>query len=786
MTESNLKKMNVVKSNNYLPILFFSFVVCFSQADAQLDKLLKPNASPAKTSQQPKVDIESQLKIWSEEVAKELSRLDGYANPEQLPKGITETDIGAMRRTLEQTQLSIQRHTISLKDIADNKAALEAAQTESAEWKGYEEDAPKSILLVDELLNRKQALEEKLSSTRSSLNIFESTLNKWLGESTAVEEKVTAASLAFQKNDDGVAAWNLDFERAKQRAFFIRASALQYSISALKQSIAAQDVERNLIEKKIHEANRGAVFSDEDFERIKNATQNRKKSLREEIDELRKRQRKASTDEAAALANLNKIRGDQTSEAASIELAAINHEAAQARTSSLQMMIDSLEAFDQVETLIPEAYEYRKILLNSKTSSKERNEALESLSSLQQRISAWKIVSDNELASITADINKEQSRVTAFAADDPRLSAVKRIRSILWERQSLIQRLTQSLSVQLNMLDRWIEEYSEKYRQPWYSTLSNSLSGAWDGVIRIWNITVSEYEVIYERDGQKIPQLRQVTLGTIITALILFIIAYLIAAHISRRFQHLLVRRKIIGENQARTLRTWLMLLVALMLALATLNWLNIPLTIFAFLAGALAIGVGFGTQTIIKNFISGIILLFERKIRVGDVIEVDNTVGVVSEINTRSSIVRSVNGIENLVPNSMFLENRVVNWTLNNRNLRREIYLGVAYGSPTQDVLKILLEVADRHGLVLKDPEPIATFSNFGENSLDFTLYFWIELNDKTNRLVIESDLRIMIEKRLNEAGIGVPFPQRDIHLEMSKPLQVQMHPAEISRKDS
>ena len=218
------------------------------------------------------------------------------------------------------------------------------------------------------------------------------------------------------------------------------------------------------------------------------------------------------------------------------------------------------------------------------------------------------------------------------------------------------------------------------------------------------------------------------------------------------------------------------MLLVALLLALATLSWLSIPLTIFAFLAGALAIGVGFGTQTIIKNFISGIILLFERKVRVGDIIEVDGTLGVVSEINTRSSIVRGFNGIENLIPNSLFLENRVVNWTLNSRFLRRELKVGVAYGTPTKTVIEILNEAAERHGLILKDPAPFATMSNFGDNSLDFTLYFWIELNDKTNGLVVDSDLRIMIEKRLTELGIHVPFPQRDIHLSADRPLQVEI----------
>ena len=205
------------------------------------------------------------------------------------------------------------------------------------------------------------------------------------------------------------------------------------------------------------------------------------------------------------------------------------------------------------------------------------------------------------------------------------------------------------------------------------------------------------------------------------------------------------------------------MLFVALLLAFATLSWLSIPLTIFAFLAGALAIGVGFGTQTIIKNFISGIILLFERKIRVGDIIEVDGVNGVVTEINTRSSIVRGVNGVENLVPNSLLLENRVVNWTLNSRLLRRELTLRVVLGSPTQQVIEILHEAAARHGLILKEPAPFATLAHFGDSSLDFILYFWIELNDKTNGLLVDSDLRIMIEKRLAdfEIHVGITRPQ-------------------------
>ena len=610
--------------------------------------------------------------------------------------------------------------------------------------------------------------------------IFERTLNEWIEDSKKTEERITQAQKAYDAAGDQktTALWNLETEKEKQRLLFIQSSVLKHSISALKSSIQKYDIESGLLDKKIREAELTATLTEDDIRKIKEASSDRQKSLRTELEVLRGRQSKTSADEAKALAELEKIKASENPDPAAVELAEITYEAAQARVSSIQQMISSLESSGQIEAFIPEAYQHRLVLLNPESSSDDRKDAIASLQSLQQRLLAWETIANNDLKSITAALGNQQARATAFPADDPRLTALNRIRTTLWERQALIQRLTQSISTQIRMLDGWLSVYLKKNKTPWNEKVSDSFGNIWDAIKRIWNISVNQYEQVIERDGQRIAQLRDVTLGSVIMALVLFIFAYLVAANISRRIQQVLVRKKIIGENQARTLRNWLMLIVGFLLALATLNWLNIPLTIFAFLAGALAIGVGFGTQTMIKNFISGIILLFERKVRVGDTIEVDGVVGVVSEINTRSSIIRSFNGIENLVPNSLFLENRVVNWTLNNRLIRREIKIGVTYGTSTQDVIRILTEAADRHGLVLDDPAPVATLSNFGDNSLDFTLYFWIEQNDKTSAIVVESDLRLMIEKRLSETGITVPFPQRDVHLTTSEPLKVELAP--------
>ena len=135
------------------------------------------------------------------------------------------------------------------------------------------------------------------------------------------------------------------------------------------------------------------------------------------------------------------------------------------------------------------------------------------------------------------------------------------------------------------------------------------------------------------------------------------------------------------------------MIVVGVFLAIGTLAFLKIPLTVFAFFGGALAIGLGFGMQTLIKNFISGIIVLAERKVRVGDILDVDGIVGTVVEVNTRSSIIRSADDVETMIPNSVFLENRVTNWTLTSAKMRRSLRVGVAYGTHPQKVMEILTE---------------------------------------------------------------------------------------------
>ncbi len=763
----------MVKSKIQIAALLLFFVASCLPAGAQLEKNLKETATPPSVKGKEAPSLREQLEKWKSEAGRELEDLERYRGEVPPPDGATSANLTTRRRILEQTLLAISRHSSILDEERQSMAALEAAKASAAAWKGFDTPPPHSLLMVDELVVRREGIGAKRASNLSSVEIYKNALTGFLRESKQAEEEITSSPKAEFK--DPAVQWKLNTVSAKKRLLIIRASSLKHSISSLEDLIAADSVELALLSRKIKEAGKKLVFGKEDLVRIKEAAADRVSALRKEASDVRKRQRKAAEEKVTAAAALASLKGSAAPDLAALELAELGVEIADTQVNALQSISDFLDAFGQIEAFIPEAYEHRLTLFNP-AKPEDQKAAVEALSGLNQRLDSWEVVAKNELVAVAADIGKQQSRVSLVPANDPRLAPLNRQLTVLWEKQAVIQRTIQSITTQRRMLGRWLAEHQGKEHVPWYAATVDALSVGWDSSKRIWNIPITKYEETIESDGQEVVQIRFVSLGTIFMAVILFLITYFIASKISRRIQRILVQRRLIGENQARTLRTWVMLFVALLLALATLNWLSIPLTIFAFLAGALAIGVGFGTQTIIKNFISGIILLFERKIRVGDIIEVDGTLGVVSEINTRSSIVRGFNGIENLIPNSLFLENRVVNWTLNSRFLRRELKVGVAYGTPTKTVIEILNEAAERHGLILKDPAPFATMSNFGDNSLDFTLYFWIELNDKTNGLVVDSDLRIMIEKRLTELDIHVPFPQRDIHLSADRPLQVEI----------
>ncbi|MBN2382362.1 mechanosensitive ion channel family protein [bacterium] len=181
-------------------------------------------------------------------------------------------------------------------------------------------------------------------------------------------------------------------------------------------------------------------------------------------------------------------------------------------------------------------------------------------------------------------------------------------------------------------------------------------------------------------------------------------------------------------------------------------------------IGGALGIGVGFGLQNIVSNFVSGLVLLVERPIRLGDVVEINNTWGEILKLGLRSTVVGTYDGSEIIIPNSDLITQQVTNWTRLDRISRLKIQVGVSYDSDVKKVMSLLLEIGQAHPLCLKEPSPKVHFTAFGESSLDFELWLW--LDELSNRLKVKTELMLQIFERFQQEKISIPFPQRDVHL--------------------
>ena len=194
-----------------------------------------------------------------------------------------------------------------------------------------------------------------------------------------------------------------------------------------------------------------------------------------------------------------------------------------------------------------------------------------------------------------------------------------------------------------------------------------------------------------------------------------------------------------------------------------SLGALGLDLSGFSLMAGALGVGIGFGLQNIISNFVAGIILTFERPILPGDTVEVGTVMGIVQRIGVRSSVVRSFDGADVVVPNNNLLNNELINWTQSDVKKRIEIKIGVAYGTDPNIVIEILKDVALGYEYAQKDPAPMPLFDEFADSALNFRLLFWVPVEFV---LSAKSDVSVEIYNRFEEAGIKIPFPQRDVNI--------------------
>ncbi|MEJ2656036.1 MAG: mechanosensitive ion channel, partial [Desulfobacterales bacterium] len=335
-----------------------------------------------------------------------------------------------------------------------------------------------------------------------------------------------------------------------------------------------------------------------------------------------------------------------------------------------------------------------------------------------------------------------------------RLSALRRVERGGLEYLSMLQ-------TTLQLDQRLLDEIANRRE---HIHLWTKLVGFISQIKNIWNM---ELWVI---DDQA------VTVKKLIMALITLIIGLIFIKRIISLWVRRLLIRTHMKETTTAAIEKITNYIIVFLIVLFALRVVNIPLTLFTFLGGAVAIGVGFGAQNLINNFISGFIIMAEQPIKIGDLIEIEGNFAMVEEIGARCTRIRTGGNVQILVPNSSFLEKNIVNWTLSDKEVRANITVGVIYGSPVREAERILLQAADEHKRVKKAPKPFVLFNDFGDNALIFNLYFWISMNRIMDRRIIESDIRFHVDELFRKAGIVIAFPQRDVHLDTQRPLEFRL----------
>lgn len=688
---------------------------------------------------------------------------------------------------LRQLDTLIYLYQVQTETIPELQRAEQALEGERKRvWSGFDEPPPYSILMLDDLMDAAEGAQGKVAAYESSLNQIQRNAQRF--ETDSQMDKA-AARLAADGLDKAVtpadiarASVELELARIIDRVSDNRLSWANLESQLIKVQLATAQLETKLLERKIKLANQHVTFTEQDLAKVANKLEENRKELDKELQaaqfehdrwarEFEQAQRALVREEAQ---QRQRPPGATTEPP---EEPSARRRAADAWVQTLRYRIYALQTSATMILHMENLWKQRFLLVNSQNPD-ERREALALIRLTLERVHPMESYLYGELELIRADVIKQTARLDKLEGSEPeaRVFEQSTLNAYLGKRED-VERLQASVHRTLQALERWLRDYETGlgYRGL-EEKLSELLAQAVDIGKTIWRFELFTVDDVLEIDGKPVAVTRGITFGKSIGALLMLVLGYWAATVFAGRAQQFIVRQYAIGLPQAQVFRRWIVATCLLILVVGVMNLMNIPLTVFAFLGGALAIGAGFGMQTLIKNLISGLLILLERKIKVGDIVEVDGIVGTVTEVDIRSSTVRGFDGVESMIPNSTFLEHRVTNWTYTNPHIRRAVKIGVAYGSPVRRVADILLDCAARHGVILQEPAPFVWFEDFGDNALLFGVYYWLEMRPQVNSYQIASDLRFMIEKRLSDEGIVIAFPQRDVHLSSEHPLRVEL----------
>ena len=659
---------------------------------------------------------------------------------------------------------------------------LAEAQRASESWRGFADPPPYSILLVDGLRDELEAAKSALASAEATVALFERLDAKYAPK---VKASQSAARLAVEASDRARGTPSFPVREWERGVAVLRAAVdgatqvlLQLGLRSGQAEVAAAAAARDLSTRKLAAVGLKFHLPQADLEKLLAEIEKRKRAAELELERATRAAAAAAETVSKAelrLANASAApKGSAGAQGKAAPADERDRELALARevaATASQRVFLLREQLLQLESERA-AWESRAEAINLQDPVRARtsyDRLTESLAALR----ATKQFLEQRLAAVEARLRDEEARQRGAAVSD--VGASRELLATLRDRQrDLRAALDNSLPLQ-RLVARFRADFEDRREVSLTAHVKDQLAAGLLGARQVWNFELFAIDDTLETpDGKQMSVSRSVTVGKTFGAVLIVLVGYWLISFVLRRVERKVVRAGRTNPQSAALARKWILFVVAAILMIIALLSAGIPLTAFAFLGGALAIAAGFGLQTLLKNLVSGVMLLVEGPLRLGDLIEVDGIRGRVTEIGIRASTIRSVEGIESMIPNSRFIEGNVTNWTYSNAQTRHTVGIGVAYGSPLRKVAEILAGVLGAQQNVLKDPAPQVYLEEFADSAITFSLTYWVEMTTEVDSRRTKSDLLHSIDRAFEEAGIVIPFPQRDVHLSSENPVPV------------
>ena len=727
-------------------------------------------AQPGRKPEQPptSTDLSADLQAKRTQAAKELSQIDKPSTLRKgAPPGVSESELLERRSLLQQLVQTYDRHLDELGKLAQAQERAREVERLSKEWEGFPSPPPYSILMIDDLRNAARSMSFTAQGVQTRLTMTESLVESTSRALSKSQEQARQAAERLEGVKDPVQleklTWARELAQLRERASSAQASMLDTALKVLHEELAETDHRRAFLDRQRQTAEQDVQFTQQDLDKITARLDEEHQALTSEIEHAvlqqsiqRRTVAAAEQDVASAHRAVSSTKkkparsseGNLTRLTEAVDLQRLRYDNIDLEIDLLRQLLDGVRQERQI-------WEMRFASLHDTVPIPEERDALGKLASAAKLIQGWREYGFQQLAMVAGQINELTSRIEQA----PGHSNPKHLQDMIdafRHREDLYRRVLQQTDTLLQLIDHREAEFKRRqHARPLSERLKEWGTSAAASIRNAWNVELFSAEDTIEVEGKTITGRRSITVGKVLKALAILLGGYWVSIILARFAERKAISRFHIDPNVANIIRQWALAFLFTILVIITLMSVKIPLTAFAFLGGALAIGVGFGTQNLLKNVISGILLLVERPLRVGDVIEVDGIRGSVTTIGLRSSTIRDSTGIETLIPNSNLLERNLTNWTYSSYRKRYSLQLTVAQGPTSRRVKDLLVDLARRHGQILKEPEPYVLLEEFKDGALVFSLQYWIEIGPAVDPATVASDLRFMIESNFAEQGI-------------------------------